>query len=436
MHQLRVLVSASVLIVSIGAVWSMPAHAGTYYVRQAGSDGNSGTSPTNAFATIGRGASDARGGDTIIVGPGVYREGDIKSDGNGRREEPVVFFADHRGELTGDAPGPVMIDATGFDHAFDFSDRPWVVVNGFGIANSEEEGISIKNISDGCMVANCAIFSNGRDGIRVRDSLNVVLFNNLIYDNTRHGIEFDGEGTTLRPDVGSAGGIVINNTVYANGSDGIRIEQGPPSTDMLVINNVITENGGKGINLKEGSAAGFVGQWNLNTDGYNTSDVARGRLDTGVAPLFIAPAGVDGRLGGPGFADDDFRLRQLATGQSVESIAVDASPIRRRKLGMAKAASTRLDGAKDKRGVDLGFHIGNTTDFVVVLKKKKLNVVPMVQRSFDKRVRQFRSIAVKCEELATTARDERRIGTGSCVQTGRRKKLIKTCGNVIEDICR
>jgi len=423
-------------VVVLAALYPVTAHAGTFYVRQTGDDTNSGATPASAFATIGRGASRARGGDTVVVGPGIYHEGDIKTGGNGRREEPLILLANPRGDLTGDAAGPVMIDATGFDHAFDFSDRPWIIANGFRLSNAEDTGVSIKNVSDSCMITNCVIFSNGRDGVRVRDSVNVVLFNNLIYDNTRHGIEFDGEGTSLRPDIGSSGGIVINNTVYANGGDGIRIEQAPPSLDMLVINNVITENSETGINLKEGSAAGFVGQWNLNTDGYNTSDVARGRLDTAVAPLFIAPAGLDGHLGGAGFADDDFRLRQLATGQSVESIAVDASPLKARKLGMAKTASTRLDGVKDKRGVDLGFHAGNTSDFVVQLRKKKLNFTSNVQKSFDKRLRQFRSTAVKCEDLSTKAREERRIGKGSCVKTGRRNKLIKKCGNVIEDICR
>jgi parallel beta-helix repeat protein len=413
--------------------------AETFYVRQSGSDGpeTSGTNPSSAFKTVGFAASRAAGaGDTVVVGPGVYREGNIKTRGGGFPDDPVVLYADRSGRLTGDAPGEVMIDASGFENGFKLSDRPWVVVNGFTVTNAEEEGIAIRNESDSCVVTNCVVFSNRRDGIRVRDSIDVIVFNNLVYDNARHGVEFEGEGTIVRPTVGSSGGVIINNTLYANGADGIRIEEVLPSPNMLVLNNVVTENTGVGINLKEGSAEGFVGQWNLNTDGYNTSEVSHARLDMSVAPLFIAPAGADGHLGGIGHADDDFRLRQLAAGQSVESAAVDASPIRPKKLGMGRAASTRIDGAPDKGAVDIGFHFGNTTDFVISLRKKKGDLLAMVRRSASKRVIQFRKQAILCEALATQAHEERRIGQGACVKTSSRKKLIKKCGAVVEDICR
>jgi parallel beta-helix repeat protein len=434
----RSLLRVGVFLVLLVSTCVTSLHAETFYVRKTGANGPgiSGTSPASAFATIGFAASLARGGDTVVVGPGVYREGDIKPDGNGRREEPVVLYADRSGSLTGDAPGEVVIDAAGFENGFKLSARPWVVVNGFTVTNADEEGIAVRNVSDSCVITNCVVFSNRRDGIRVRDSIDVIVFNNLVYDNARHGIEFEGLGTTIRPLVGSSGGVIINNTLYANAGDGIRIEEAPPSPNMLILNNVITENTGVGMNLKEGSTEGFVGQWNLNTDGYNTSEVSHARLDTGVAPLFIAPAGADGHLGGTGHADDDFRLRQLATGQAVESAAVDASPIKPKKLGMARAASTRIDGAADKGGVDIGFHFGNTTDFVISLRKKKDDLLAMVKKSVSKSVIQFRKQAVACEALATKAHEERRIGRGACVKTSSRKKLVKKCGVVVEDVCR
>jgi parallel beta-helix repeat protein len=413
----------------------LPAHATKFYVRASGDDASDGRSPGRALATITAAASRAGGDDMVIVGPGTYAEGDIKPDGNGRNDEPVIFYADKLGQLTGDVPGEVIIDATGFENGFRLSSRPWVIVNGFTVMNAKEDGIYIKSTSDNCVVANCRVLSNGGRGVRVEDSVDVIVYNNLIYANQGNGVDFSGDGSVFRPDEGSPRGIVINNTIYRN-SDGIRIEAVLPSKEMTVLNNVISENSGIGLNLKEESKDGFVGQWNLNTDGYKTLDASRGRLDLDEPPLLVAPAGVDHTLGESGHGDDDFRLRQVAAGQSVESSAVDASAIKARKL-VLNAGSTRTDGRPDRGRTDLGFHSGNIADFRSRFQSKKSGPVFLIQgqRRFSRTLKKLRKLAARCEIKMERARDQRRAGKGPCVNRSARAKLIRKCGGAVEMAC-
>jgi parallel beta-helix repeat protein len=411
------------------------ADAITFYVRSIGNDANDGRSPGRAFATIGRAGGEARGGDSVIVGPGRYREGEIKTAGNGRREEPLLLFADRKGQFTGDLPGDVIVDATGHQNAFRLTARPWIIMNGFSVTGASDEGIAVKSGSDNCVIANCIVFSNGREGIRVRDSADVVVFNNLVYANGGMGVEFEGQGTPERPEEGSPRGVVINNTIYGNDADGVRIEGVKPSVDMTVLNNVITENGGIGLNLKEQSAAGFVGQWNLNTNDYNTLSVSRGRLDLNGAPLLMSPSGIDGILGGAGHADDDFRLPQRAAGQSVESIAVGAGAFKPKEIDL-KLGTTRIDAFPDTGLVDLGFHAENTSDFVSKLRRKRGGVVATVLASGPRRLRKLRAEAGRCGDKATVAREQRDQGKGACVQRQKLNRLVRQCGAAVEEVCR
>jgi len=412
-----------------------PARAATYYVRTSGSDSNHGFSPTTAFATISRAAKQAEGtGNVIVVGAGRYPEGMVKPEGGGVKDKPFVFFADRRGEFTGDA-GEVIIDAAGEKNGFWIPGRTWVIVNGFTVTNASEEGIFVKNLSDYSVIANCVVYSNGGRGIRVRDSADVVIFNNLVYANGGTGIEFEGEGTPGRPLEGSPRGVLINNTVYGNGVDGVRIEGDFPSEDMMVLNNIIVKNRGTGINLKEDSKdafRSFVGQWNLVSQnaggGYNTLKYARGILDLRDGPLLVQPAGSDGTLGGSGHGDDDFRLAE-------GSPAVDASPVKAKKLGLS-GASALIGGERDVGAVDLGFHSGNEGVIVLKLRKTKEGPLWKARKSFPRYLRKLRKKDDTCERKAADARDELDRGRGLCVKERSRDRLARSCGSAVYEICR
>jgi parallel beta-helix repeat protein len=404
------------------AVSAPPAAAAAFYVRVSGNDSNDGRAPSRAFRTITRAAEMALGrrGHVIYVGAGRYREGNINPGGSGRAGEPLAFVADWDGSRTGDA-GQVLVDASGFQNAFRISARPWVVVNGFGITAAIEAGIDVKSGSERATVANCVVFSNGSRGIRVRDSVGVLVLNNLVYANRGTGIDFGGEVE------GASEGAAINNTVYANGLDGIRIEAVIPLQAMTILNNVVTDNNGVGLNLKEGSTTEFVGQWNLlsgNGSGeYNTTSVARGELDVARPPLFVAPAGIDGTLGGSGHLDDSFHLRQVLAGQGSDSPAVDASALSVKQLGL-RGATTRTDGAPDTAKADLGFHARSKADFAS-------GPGPSVER----RLKRLRKRATKCELQGEQTRADRERGRGACFQTRAMKRLARRCGPVVEALC-
>jgi parallel beta-helix repeat protein len=386
------------------------ANAATFYVRAGGNDAQNGRSPATALATIDAAADRVGGGDSVVVGPGVYPEGNITPRGNGRRGELVRFLGDRSGQRTGDAPGEVLLDATGFDVGFRISSRPYVVIDGFTVANAINEGVSIKSSSDGSVVANCVVVSNDARGIWVRDSRGVVVFNNLVYANRNTGIDFGGENG------GSPDGTAVNNTVFANGLDGIRIEGLAPSPRATVVQNVIAQNLGVGINLKLRSAEGFVGQWNLNIDGYG-SEAIKAAFDFSGAPLLVAPSGADQQLGVPFHADDDFRLRQLAGGQPEQSSAVDGSPMSSKALQLS-GGSTNTGGTTDDGRADLGFHYGNGQDFV------------SGRRSVTHRVRALRKRGAKCERLG------RRSGGGAPACVGASlQKVRRLCGPLAEQIC-
>jgi hypothetical protein len=151
--------------------------------------------------------------------------------------------------------------------------------------------------------------------------------------------------------------------------------------------------------------------------------VARGELDVARPPLFVAPAGTDGTLGGTGHLDDSFHLRQVAAGQGSNSPAVDASALGVKQVGL-EAAWTRTDGAPDAGNVDLGFHLG-----------AKADLVSGTGRPVERRLKKVRKRAIQCEARSEKARTERERGRGACFQTGARKRLARRCGPLVEAVC-
>ena len=101
----------SVRPLCLGALlFSAAAFSAELYVSPAGSDKNPG-SPKAPFATIARAAAAAKPGDTVRIGPGVYRE-QITFRKSGKKGAPVTF-AGTRGKDGGflsivEAPGTVV----------------------------------------------------------------------------------------------------------------------------------------------------------------------------------------------------------------------------------------------------------------------------------------------------------------------------------------
>lgn len=322
------------------------------FVRMNGNNRNHGRTPNRAMRSIKAAARLAKAGVTIVVGPGHYEEGSIFVQ---QRSGRMSFLGDAWGQLTGDDPGPVLVDAGGQDTGFVIFNAPFALVDGFHVTNARTAGIQIQRASHHAWVRNNVAFSNLQRGIDVREAHDVRVTNNLAYANGTGGIQISGKRGS-----GSHRAVVQNNTAYDNGANGFTIgPAGAASPCARVRYNIAQRNAKNGFHL--GSAAapgdsllGYLADYNINADGYAAS-TPRPDSDLRRDPLFVAPAGPDGVLGGGGFADDAFQLQHMAADQLADSPAVDFAPPPVADLGLGDR-TTRTDGLPDTGWLDAGFH--------------------------------------------------------------------------------
>lgn len=93
----------SCLLLALLATFSVTATE--YYVRTTGNDANDGQTPSSAFATIQRGVDALTPGDTLLIGPGEYRES-VRRAGIGSIDVTTTIRAEIPGTviLRGDVP--------------------------------------------------------------------------------------------------------------------------------------------------------------------------------------------------------------------------------------------------------------------------------------------------------------------------------------------
>ena len=347
------------------------------YVRSSGSAENDGLSPQRALGSILSAAENAVPGATVVVGPGRYNEGDLHIRNN---VTDVTFLADPSGALTGDMPGPVVIDATGCqrctetasgtqcrscaDTAFVLVDTARVTIDGFHITGTREGGIQVRAGSGGTVIRNNVVFSNQGRGIESFiggaevnpppspiDS--VELTNNLVYANGSGGIRVNDTVNV----------VVLNNTVYGNGivteqSDAIHIggnNDQVPTRGVVLMRNIVQANRDVGIKVEGTAREGYVTGYNVSLGLTNpllayAGNTPRADSDFLGDALLVNPAGADGVLGGSGFADDDFHLLQ---GGAVVSPAVD---IDFAEIDALKNGTTSSAGTPDTGAADAGYH--------------------------------------------------------------------------------
>ncbi len=339
------------------------------YVRRSGSDAGDGLSPATAFATIATAAQRARGGITVLVGPGRYPECKLYAPANGGT---VAFVADPSGDRTLDAPGAVLVDAgqclqdgepMAGETGFDLSDQCEVVIDGFHVTGASEDAIRVDAHSDGAILRNNVAFANGKRGIHVVNSDDVQVINNLVYDNPG-GIAVGGScgsGEDCRT-TGSRRVVIEFNTAFKSAFNGIQVGDGVGvSSHGTVRYNVTGENGGSGIevgtdNTRALNLEGYTSAYNFVGDRYGTG-VPRGLgdllVDLSVEPLYMDPSGID--VAGDWLVDQHFRLAQTVAGQAVQSRAVDYADSSAHTAGLAER-TTRTDGGADGGAADLGYH--------------------------------------------------------------------------------
>ena len=231
------------------AIGLAQAQAADLYVSTSGSDSNPGTA-ASPFQTVTYAYSQASGGTTIHVQPGVYY--DYTSDWgihlgkSGSSSSPIVLHSETRG-------GAIIDGQNAADRNVGFYiDGSYNTVDGFVIRNCTLGGISIW--ANGNRIINNDIHNNGnpaststngRDGVYSNEGTSGNYYaNNSIHDNGRTGSNLD-HGLYLCGQNES----VINNLLYRNASSGLQIAGYTTVSNMKVYNNVMAWNGRQGIIL-------------------------------------------------------------------------------------------------------------------------------------------------------------------------------------------
>ena len=334
----------------------------TYYVDAAtGSDTRSlvqARSPSTPWKTITHAMTQVSAGDVIALAPGTYTE--------------QADFSAHALTLRGlGALGQVVIaPPTGFSginvDSFDDGRIENVVVQGgaIGIAAVMADGLRIRGVAvvnpstvgirvrqtDGVFIDSSIVTGAVNYGILLPRTKNAYLRNNLVYANAGWGISIDADGFAT-----STGNVVAFNTIHQNGS-GLRLLNA--SGDIR--DNNLTETVDLALYLAGPNLSAHHNNFSANGRDRDKSSAFADSIvvwsNVGKNPRYEEPAGLDGILGGSGWADDDFRLEQLAAGGEFDSPVVNAGSDQVAALDIG--GSTRKDAVADTGVADIGYHYG------------------------------------------------------------------------------
>lgn len=171
------------------ALLSMAAQAQAidYFVRQTGSNSNSGTSSGSAWLTVGYAADHVTAGDTIYVGAGTYSQ-PIQPAATcaGTAANPIRFSADTDGSQTGDAGAVVLTATTGMVLYLDSNGHDYLQFDGFKIVGADSHAIYSQN-STGIVFDHCEVYGASSNGLRF-DTYQVTIRNCSFHDNGSSGI--------------------------------------------------------------------------------------------------------------------------------------------------------------------------------------------------------------------------------------------------------
>ncbi|MHC4712317.1 MAG: putative Ig domain-containing protein [Planctomycetota bacterium] len=284
--------------VVITAVLCAAAYPATYYVSTSGDDGDSGSS-SYPWATLQHAVDTISAGDTIIVNAGTYDGCRIESSGSSGSIKTLKAASSATVIL--DAPSN---DAThnGILEIENYSGTvSYWEIDGFELDGGSEtyRCIDLRDTSH-ITIKNCEVYEAYMTGIFAAFSYNVLIEDNVSYNNGEHGIYCNNS---------SDNGTIRANTVYSNsgcgihmngdesmGGDGVmsywlveyNVSYLNPSgsaincdgvCDSEIFNNLLYDNTGSGISLyaidgAEGSSDNLVynntvvmpsnGRWALN----------------------------------------------------------------------------------------------------------------------------------------------------------------------------
>ena len=239
-----------------------------YYLDSvAGSDANSGISPSTAWKSLASLSQAAIApGTSILIARGSQFSGQLTLRASGTATNPIVVDAYGMG-----AP-PVI---TGGTYGVLGQGISYISVSNLAIANVTDTGIlGVGNGAEFWTVSNCTIANAGTSGIQVRPDWNnaaplrgwIIQGNTVGTINTVPTLNYDKAGILVQ---GTAGALITKNTVTAVNTSGIRIQsyQSAHSQNTIVSYNETRMNQG-GIAVRDTLNAVVTHNWLHDGQGY------------------------------------------------------------------------------------------------------------------------------------------------------------------------
>ncbi len=225
-----------------------PALAAGYFVRSGGSNGNSGTSADQAWATVAYAFGRVSAGDTVYVGAGRYTGQVYVSGRSGRVDAPIRFVADTSGEYTGDAGDVVLENGSGLVH---LSNCDYTELEGFLMEVSS--GSAVYNDSSvGVVVDGCEIVSGG-SGLHATNGGTFAIRGVSINASGGHGVYLSGGSAAIDDSTielpmswsspvfaGGRAGVTVRRSSLIGGGHGMYVDGGVVTlTDTLLASGLL-----------------------------------------------------------------------------------------------------------------------------------------------------------------------------------------------------
>lgn len=275
----------------------------TYYVGAGGNNSNAGTSWAQRKLTL-NGAEDipVAAGDTVYVGPGVYRQSLACDTVNGTTDAQITYIGDVDGSHTDGVGGIVRITGSDDDSTVtrNYCIGCWVsyrsfrgfvldsaseVYANFYMSDADLNGIVIENCvligSTGIKNANRAIqnstirnclFFTHSNGFRTDKSTTIDNANNLLENCIFSGVDSNQFAVQV-----VEGGWTVRNCSFIGCANGIKVSKTLNSGQTVTVNNCIFDRVVYALNAV--STGNLVE--NYNSFAVGTVEVARTNVNVG-----------------------------------------------------------------------------------------------------------------------------------------------------------
>lgn len=288
-----------------------------YYVGPGGNNGNAGTSWAARKLTL-NSVEDIPvvAGDTVYVGPGVYREV-LTIDVSGSSGNPITYIADVSGVNTDGVGGTVRITGSDSDQAatrtncITASSKNYRTFRGFMIDTATSHLLSVDGTN--WILEHCSFSGNdanveaavnfsgaGQAAHTVRNCVfgasagnGIIITHSSTVNNAGHTITnclfFGVAGGSGQVRVDRVGGITVSHCTFYSGGVAVRVFSALAAGQTVTVNNCLCIGGGF-----QASATGEITEnYNTLVGGASRNTVSVGANSNTYWPLFQAPILLD-----------------------------------------------------------------------------------------------------------------------------------------------